>query len=186
MWCETMLEILVPAQDDQEKAATRQPARSVRRCRSRLAAEAGGAARPVAHAPQYRPVAPDGLPQPALAASRAVHSGRGLRRDATLRLRFMPSTEGGWVDTESGLLYRCGQRETLTAKRRPLIPLARRALAHLKRSERAASATLWRSTGSGWQASRRPGNPSCRRPGLTAAPGTICVIRPSRGRCSAA
>ena len=59
----------------------------------------------------------------------------GTRCDAILRLRFMPSTEGGWVDTESGLLYRRGQGETETAKRRPPIPLPRRLLAHLKRWE---------------------------------------------------
>lgn len=56
----------------------------------------------------------------------------GTRSDAILRLRYMRSTEGGWVDTAVGRLYRRGTREAETAKRRPPIPLPRRLLAHLK------------------------------------------------------
>ena len=59
----------------------------------------------------------------------------GTRSGAILQLRFMPSTEGGWVDTAAGLLYRRGTCESETAKRRPTIPVPRRLLAHLKRWE---------------------------------------------------
>ena len=59
----------------------------------------------------------------------------GTRSDAVLRLRFMPSTKGGWVDTAAGRLYRRGTREAETSKRQPTIPLPRRLLAHLKRWE---------------------------------------------------
>lgn len=60
----------------------------------------------------------------------------GTRSDALLRLRYMPNTEGGWVDTEAGMLHRRGIGEAETTKRRPPVPIPRHLLAHLRRWER--------------------------------------------------
>ncbi len=60
----------------------------------------------------------------------------GTRSEAILGLRFMPNTEGGWVDTESGLMYRRGVGQAETKKRTPPIPIPRPLLAHLRRWER--------------------------------------------------
>jgi integrase len=60
----------------------------------------------------------------------------GTRKTAILRLRFMPNTSGGWVDTERGQMYRRGQGETDTKKKRPPIRLPRQIAAHLRRWER--------------------------------------------------
>ena len=59
----------------------------------------------------------------------------GTRSDATLRLRFMPSTEGGWVDTAAGMMYRRGAGVVETKKRTPTIPIPGPLLAHLRRWE---------------------------------------------------
>ena len=59
----------------------------------------------------------------------------GTRSGPILRLRFMPSAQAGWVDTEKALLYRRGTCEPETAKRGPTIPVPRRLLARLKRWE---------------------------------------------------
>ena len=60
----------------------------------------------------------------------------GTRTDAILRLGFMPSTVGGWCDTEAGVLYRRGEGETESKKRTPTVPIPRQLLAHLRRWER--------------------------------------------------
>ena len=60
----------------------------------------------------------------------------GTRSDAILGLRFMPNTEGGWVDTESGMMYRRAAGQAETKKRTPPIPIPRPLLAHLRRWER--------------------------------------------------
>ncbi len=60
----------------------------------------------------------------------------GTRSEAILRMRFMPNTEGGWVDTEAGMMYRRGVGVAETKKRQPPIPIPRPLLAHLRRWER--------------------------------------------------
>ena len=60
----------------------------------------------------------------------------GTRSDAIMRLRFMPSTEGGHVDTGAGVLYRRAEGARETKKRTPTVPIPRRLLAHLRRWER--------------------------------------------------
>ena len=60
----------------------------------------------------------------------------GTRSDAILRLRYMPNTEGGWVDTRAGRMYRRGAGVAETKKRQPPIPIPRPLLAHLRRWER--------------------------------------------------
>ena len=64
----------------------------------------------------------------------AVHTG--TRSDAILRLRFMPNTEGGWVDTEAGIMHRRAAGEVETKKRTPPIPIPRPLLAHMRRWQR--------------------------------------------------
>lgn len=60
----------------------------------------------------------------------------GTRSDAILRLRFMPHTAGGHVDTGAGRIYRRGAGQAETKKRQPPIPIPRKLLAHLRRWER--------------------------------------------------
>ncbi len=60
----------------------------------------------------------------------------GTRSDAILRLRWMPNTEGGWIDTARGIMYRRGKGQAETRKRTPPIPIPRPLLAHLRRWER--------------------------------------------------
>lgn len=60
----------------------------------------------------------------------------GTRSEAILRLRFMPHTAGGHVDTEAGRIYRRGAGVAETKKRQPPIPIPRKLLAHLRRWER--------------------------------------------------
>lgn len=64
----------------------------------------------------------------------AVYSG--TRSDAILRMGFMPSTVGGWVDTQNGVMYRRAEGEAETKKRTPTVPISPRLLAHLRRWER--------------------------------------------------
>ena len=64
----------------------------------------------------------------------AIHSG--TRSDTILRLRFMPNTEGGWIDTDRGVMYRRGTGEAETKKRTPPVPIPRPLLAHLRRWHR--------------------------------------------------
>ena len=49
----------------------------------------------------------------------------GTRSEAILRMRFMPNTEGGWVDTEAGMMYHRGVGVAETKKRQPPIPIPR-------------------------------------------------------------
>ena len=60
----------------------------------------------------------------------------GTRSEAILKMRFMPSTEGGWVDTAAGIMHRRGTGEAETNKRRPPVPIPRQLLANLRRWER--------------------------------------------------
>ena len=60
----------------------------------------------------------------------------GTRSEAILRLRFMPHTAGGHVDTEASRIYRRGAGQTETKKRQPPIPIPNKLRAHLRRWER--------------------------------------------------
>ena len=57
----------------------------------------------------------------------------GTRKAAILNLQSMPNTQGGWVNTTTGLMHRRGIGVAETKKRQPAIPLPRQLLAHVKR-----------------------------------------------------
>lgn len=65
----------------------------------------------------------------------------GTRKDAILRLGFMPNTAGGWIDVEHGVMYRRGATERETKKRRKPVKMPRKLLAHCRR---------WQSNGARW------------------------------------
>jgi integrase len=60
----------------------------------------------------------------------------GTRHDAILRLQWTPNVSGGWVDLESGVLYRRPVDAVETLKRRPPVPIPPRLLPHLRRWRR--------------------------------------------------
>ena len=57
----------------------------------------------------------------------------GTRHTAILRLKWMASLSGGCVDLTRGVLYRRGDNERETAKRRPPVRLSARLQGHLLR-----------------------------------------------------
>ena len=63
----------------------------------------------------------------------------GTRSEAIMSLQFMPNTEGGYVDTDKGMMYRWGIGEAETKKRKTTIPIPRQLLAHLRCWERDGS-----------------------------------------------
>ncbi|MCT4555743.1 MAG: hypothetical protein N4A53_13735 [Pelagimonas sp.] len=65
----------------------------------------------------------------------------GTRKDAILRMGFERNTVGGWFDLDAGLMYRKGEAERATAKRRKPAKIPRPLLAHLRR---------WRASGCMW------------------------------------
>lgn len=66
----------------------------------------------------------------------------GTRPGAVLALRKLPSTDAGWIDLETGMLYRRGTGARETAKRQPPVPLPAR-LAHLLRLRAKRVRTHW-------------------------------------------
>lgn len=65
----------------------------------------------------------------------------GTRKDAILRMGFSPNTVGGWFDLERGIMFRQGDTERETKKRRTPAPIPRQLLAHLRR---------WKDSGCQW------------------------------------
>lgn len=58
------------------------------------------------------------------------------RHDAILNLRWTRNSRGGWFDIENELLYRRGERQRETTKRRPTVPLPENLLPHVRRWKR--------------------------------------------------
>lgn len=63
----------------------------------------------------------------------------GTRKSAILRLGYLPSTTGGWIDVENGLLFRRGQGQRVTSKKQPPARLPRQLVAHVRRWQRRGS-----------------------------------------------
>ncbi|MGA4550633.1 tyrosine-type recombinase/integrase [Methylorubrum aminovorans] len=57
----------------------------------------------------------------------------GTRHEAILRLKWLPTTEGGYVDLRSGIIYRRGLREGESSKKRTPVPMSRRLWTHMRR-----------------------------------------------------
>ncbi|SFV11896.1 MULTISPECIES: site-specific integrase [unclassified Methylobacterium] len=57
----------------------------------------------------------------------------GTRHEAILRLKWIESTDGGFVDLRSGIIYRRGTAEGESSKRRTPIPMSKRLAAHMRR-----------------------------------------------------
>lgn len=71
----------------------------------------------------------------------------GTRRDAALALRLSgPCASGGWFDLQRGVLYRIGQEERGTKKRRTPARIPRQLLAHARR---------WAAAGDTWAVQHR-------------------------------
>lgn len=60
----------------------------------------------------------------------------GTRSGAILKLSWMPSTDGGHIDLEKGVLYRRGDGQTETKKRQPPIKIPDRLLRHMRHWKR--------------------------------------------------
>ncbi|NOX39618.1 MAG: site-specific integrase [Alphaproteobacteria bacterium] len=65
----------------------------------------------------------------------------GTRKDAILKLSFMPNIGGGWIDVDRGVMYRKGSAERDTKKRRKPVRLTKRMLGHCRR---------WKKNGANW------------------------------------
>lgn len=65
----------------------------------------------------------------------------GTRKQATLALQFHANTTGGWVDLDNGVLYRRGEGEADSKKRRTPARLPTRLLSHMRR---------WQAEGGGY------------------------------------
>lgn len=57
----------------------------------------------------------------------------GTRIDAMLRLRWLPSPEGGWVDVDNGIIHRRPYGAQRTKKRQPPARIHKRLLPHLRK-----------------------------------------------------
>lgn len=62
--------------------------------------------------------------------------GTGTRHDAILKLRWGVNAAGGWIDLDAGLVYRRGEGQAETRKRRTPVPMSRRLTAHARRWRR--------------------------------------------------
>lgn len=60
----------------------------------------------------------------------------GTRHEAALGLAWLPQTSGGWIDTAREVLYRRGEADAETKKRRTPTRISRRLLPHLRRWEK--------------------------------------------------
>lgn len=60
----------------------------------------------------------------------------GTRKTAILRLRYMPNTSCGHIDTATGKMHRRAQGQVETKKRQPSINVTPRLLAHMRRWEK--------------------------------------------------
>jgi integrase len=90
----------------------------------------------------------------------------GTRHEAVLALRWGVNSEGGWVDLDSGLLYRRGEGERQTKKRRTPVPISARLAAHLRRWRPSSHSHVIEWEGRPIKKLRRSWKQACRRAGL--------------------
>jgi len=57
----------------------------------------------------------------------------GTRKEAIMSLAFTPHTVGGWIDCDSGVIYRRAQDMRQTSKRKPPARMPRKLLGHMRR-----------------------------------------------------
>jgi integrase len=76
--------------------------------------------------------------QPSYHVARFVLIGlyTGTRHEANLSMRWGVNSKGGWFDLDQGVMYRRGEGETDTNKRRVPAPIPDRLVPHLKRWRR--------------------------------------------------
>jgi len=60
----------------------------------------------------------------------------GSRHEAIVKLRWLTNTGGGWFDLAHNILYRRGQGERETNKRRPPVPIPENLIPHVRRWRR--------------------------------------------------
>jgi integrase len=60
----------------------------------------------------------------------------GTRSDALVRLSWLPSPQGGWVDLDGGVIHRRGSGQARTKKRQPPLRIPDQLLHHLRRWHR--------------------------------------------------
>jgi integrase len=76
--------------------------------------------------------------QPSYHVARFILNGlyTGTRHEANLNMRWGVNSKGGWFDLDQGVMYRRGEGEADTNKRRVPAPIPDRLLPHLKRWRR--------------------------------------------------
>jgi integrase len=60
----------------------------------------------------------------------------GTRPGAMLKLRWLPSSDGGWIDLDNEVIHRRSQDARRTKKRQPPVRIHKRLLPHLRRWQR--------------------------------------------------
>ncbi len=91
----------------------------------------------------------------------------GTRKDAILRLQWMPNTEGGSVDLEKGLLYRASAFARQTKKRQPPVRIPRQLLFHLRRWNHLGLRNVVEFRGRGVASIKRAWANACHKAGLS-------------------
>jgi len=90
----------------------------------------------------------------------------GTRSGAMFRMRWLPSTDGGWIDIDGQIIHRCAHQAVRTKKRQPPARIHKRLLPHLRKWHREDQARGFthvihfagkpiRSTSCGWEAVRK-------------------------------
>jgi integrase len=92
----------------------------------------------------------------------------GTRHSAILGLRWTPSSRGGWVDLQNGVLHRRAVRSVESTKKQPPARLGKRISVHLRRWKRtdAGIETVVHWEGQPIQKLRRSWDTACRLAGL--------------------
>ena len=92
----------------------------------------------------------------------------GTRSAAIFGLQWMANTEGGWIDLESGLLFRGAEGRIETNKRMPTCPLPAKLVGHLRRARKRTIRFAIEYDGERVQKLRRSWRSACDTAGLGA------------------